>query len=701
MGNDVSSTTARTLIPLDDSACWQLYNGVNERSEPISFFIAKQTFSVECRRSIQYLKTIRHPNIIKFLTGFKTFADQDSFIADCVHPLANKLNNNDIDSTAKLCLGLYQLSQALEFLHEKASISHNNVCLISLYISLNGIWKLGNFECACRYDNLNKKYLSNLKIIRSEECITPEEDEKNTTELNRQEIYAIDMYGYGVLIRNLVSIINIDDSLKSLLNDLQVSLTEEDPQLRPTWSSLLQTQLFQIDYIKATELLDRLPTVEDSELPTVVNSLSTYLDNLHAEYFNELLIRRLFVPFMFLCSSTRLKIIPRIIIPKNDDTNHNSWISIDKYRTYVIPILVDLFSYHVTCIRETLLEHFDSYWQLIDRTILINTILPQLIYGLKDSSNSICALTLLALAAMVPILGADIVVGGQRRQIFSDKLKRENVVLPKTAKAVSKSNTPVPTPPLPQRTKKSVETEKDKTKSLRLKPSPPPPAPLPPPKPTLTIEKPSVVPSVYTNGHNSTSTDSLEESPKIVVQNGISDHHTDDEIDNDDGQWSDWEHNPDPVESFNDYPQASSTFPSSSEVSTKPETITSPLKSLTLNHSLKSNWNPNAPLGSEYEIPPVVLTKKKETQDEDLVKNDTEDFFKDMAPKVETVELMRQLETMFNVDANHPTVQTKSAIKPKTTTTTTASSVSNKFGIMSHDHEDNQETENENNNWDE
>jgi hypothetical protein len=53
MGNDVSTKTARTLIPLDDSVCWQLYNGVNERSEPTSIFISKQSFSVECRRSIQ------------------------------------------------------------------------------------------------------------------------------------------------------------------------------------------------------------------------------------------------------------------------------------------------------------------------------------------------------------------------------------------------------------------------------------------------------------------------------------------------------------------------------------------------------------------------------------------------------------------------------------------------------------------------
>jgi hypothetical protein len=34
-------------------------------------------------------------------------------------------------------------------------------------------------------------------------------------------------------------------------------------------------------------------------------------------------------------------------------------------------------------------------------------------------------LTLIALAAMVPILGADIVVGGKRKQIFTDSIKKE------------------------------------------------------------------------------------------------------------------------------------------------------------------------------------------------------------------------------------------------------------------------------------
>ena len=105
------------------------------------------------------------------------------------------------------------------------------------------------------------------------------------------------------------------------------------------------------------------------------------------EYFNELLIGRLLVPFMFLCSSTRSKLIPRILIPKTDETNTNSWISIEKYRTYVIPLIIDLFSYHVTCIRETLLEYFNSYWQLIDKTILINIILPQVKFIFIENRN--------------------------------------------------------------------------------------------------------------------------------------------------------------------------------------------------------------------------------------------------------------------------------------------------------------------------
>lgn len=88
--------------------------------------------------------------------------------------------------------------------------------MLSLYISLNGTWKLGNFECACRYDQLNKKYLSSLKLIRAEECITPEEDQSNNSkEFERQDIPAIDIYAFGMLIRRLMDSVSVDGKILS------------------------------------------------------------------------------------------------------------------------------------------------------------------------------------------------------------------------------------------------------------------------------------------------------------------------------------------------------------------------------------------------------------------------------------------------------------------------------------------------------
>jgi len=203
---------------------------------------------------------------------------------------------------------------------------------------------------------------------------------------------------------------------------------------------------------------------------------------------------------------------------------------------------------------------------------------------------------------------------------------------------------------------------------------------------------PSTVPPQLTNGHHPSSNNSLKEPETIVIENGLSNDHIDDEIDNDDGQWSDWEHNPDPPEPSINYSEALPSSPPTlieEPITSKPTTTS--LKSLKLNNISKPKWNPNAPLGSEYEIPPVILKKTKSTKVETSTNQDQDDFFKDMTPKVETVELMRQLETMFNVNTdNNLNQQIKSS-----------ASVSNKFGIMSQDHDDNKEIESGNNNWDE
>lgn len=169
-------------------------------------------------------------------------------------------------------------------------------------------------------------------------------------------------------------------------------------------------------------------------------------------------------------------------------------------------------------------------------------------------------------------------------------------------------------------------------------------------------------------------------------------------MDNDDGQWSDWEHDPARPEPSTEISQPLSLSPPTTvEESVLPKPVNSTNKSLKLNNISKAKWNPNAPLGSEYEIPPVVLKKQKSGSVEISNNQEIDDFFKDMAPKVETVELMQQLETMFSADAD-PSKATRTA---KTKVPAPASTFSNKFGMVSPERDDIQELDSGNNHWDE
>lgn len=140
---------------------------------------------------------------------------------------------------------------------------------------------------------------------------------------------------------------------------------------------------------------------------------------------------------------------------------------------------------------------------------------------------------------------------------------------------------------------------------------------------------------------------------------------------------------------FLDTPKLSLSIP---EPLIEPKTANALSKPLKLTNTSKSKWDPNAPLGSEYEMPPVILANKKQIKAEKSENQETDDFFKDMAPKVETIELMQQLETMFNVNKDQPNEQIKS--KP-------TALFSSRFGIISQDQGENQDIDNEANNWEE
>lgn len=92
----------------------------------------------------------------------------------------------------------------------------------------------------------------------------------------------------------------------------------------------------------------------------------------------------------------------------------------------MIPLLLDLLESREYHVRLTLLHHLRHFAPLCDQEELMGVVLPEVLVGLKESKDELVAATLHALGDLVPLLGADTVMGmpTPRRQVFTDAQPR-------------------------------------------------------------------------------------------------------------------------------------------------------------------------------------------------------------------------------------------------------------------------------------
>ena len=101
---------------------------------------------------IQHLRLLRHPNIVKFL-GTQKLSDQLMIVTEPVIPVIRVLEGMSVEG---LVMGWRGVACALDFLHGKAKISHNNVSEECVYVStVDSQWKLGGFETARHFKKID------------------------------------------------------------------------------------------------------------------------------------------------------------------------------------------------------------------------------------------------------------------------------------------------------------------------------------------------------------------------------------------------------------------------------------------------------------------------------------------------------------------------------------------------------------------
>lgn len=399
------------------------------------------------QKNIKFLKSLRHPCIVKYLNT-ANMSSELYLVIERSSPLPDLLETLD-PLGLEITTGIHSVMEGLSFLHEQARISHNNVCLDSVYVTSNGTWKISDLQHCCKFLEVTPDFLKNSRPFRNKESISPEEKAERLTITNEMG-HTRDVFSFGVMAETLLEYISeTGEKSKTFEILVQDKCLNADPKQRPKFSTLMKDQLFCNDLLLIAKFLRELTLKPQREKEEFFSSLFPRLTMLAEEVVAKQLVQLLLCRFVLLEASAAMSIVPNILVPKRGTSEkvevHSQRLSplfsVPLYKTYVIPELIKMFYCHDYHIRMILLTYFPLYLDLFEKNDLEEVIFPQILLGVRDCHEDLASLSLHCLADLVKVLGRDTVIGGKSKVYFTQGTPKhlpKNAIETKSVEALDK-----------------------------------------------------------------------------------------------------------------------------------------------------------------------------------------------------------------------------------------------------------------------
>lgn len=388
-------------------------------------------------RALQASRVLRHPGLLKYIDG-GILGGEVVVVTEHATPLLHY----DLSKLSPLHVSASLLSilQTLVFMHDRAGVSHNNLSGASIFVTTTGSWKLWGLEYSCSFGELNRDHIEHINSYCHESSIPP--DDKSRISPAYQ--HARDSYAFACLVQQILANEHIRElpGASEFLSLINISGLSPEWSSRPRLSLLANHHFFRHDFLKINENLTNILLLPEDTREQFIKSLADCLRRYPEDLVSSTMASGLLSRPLLLQPATITHLMPAVLTPKsgNVETNNpDGLFSPEVFERDIVPPLVELYSVHDATVRQVLLSHLQNYVKLIPKDKLKQEVLPELLLGIRDCNDSLVSSTLHALAHLVPILGANTVIGTNRQNLFTTN-KPKSLPLPQSSSRLSHSS---------------------------------------------------------------------------------------------------------------------------------------------------------------------------------------------------------------------------------------------------------------------